>query len=88
MTLLQSQKPKQAKAILQTLLTEGHQDQVVDYLAAMQERKAAKVLAAFKTPQEVVQATALVEALRQRGMFALPAAAGGVVAAAGEGGST
>jgi hypothetical protein len=40
----------------------------VDYLAAMQMRKAAGVLKEFKTPQEVAQASELLELLRRRGV--------------------
>jgi len=67
--LLSAQKPKQAKAMLQAMLTEGEQERVVNYLAAMQNRIAAKVLAEFKDPAEVEQATELVNALRARGVF-------------------
>jgi hypothetical protein len=59
---------KQAKQMLQTLLTQEKKEQVVDYLAAMQMRKAAGVLKEFKTPQEVAQASELLELLRRRGV--------------------
>ena len=38
----------------------------MDYLSAMEERKAAKVLKEFKLPNEVAQAATLIEQLRQR----------------------
>lgn len=69
--LLSAQKPKQAKAMLQTMLADGEQERVVDYLAAMQNRIAAKVLAEFKDPAEVAQATELVNALRMRGVYTM-----------------
>lgn len=61
-------KPKQAKEMFQSLLKDGKEPQVIDYLAAMQLRKAAAVLKEFKTPDEVTQATALVQRLRERGV--------------------
>lgn len=84
--MLESQQPKQAKAILQTMLAAGEQEKVVDYLAAMQERKAAKVLGEFKSAEEVAQAAVLVDALRLRGVFNLPSTADGATVT--KGGST
>jgi chromosome segregation ATPase len=59
------------KRMFQQLLNEGKEDQVVKYLAAMQQRAASGVLQAFETPQEVQQATQLLERLRQRGVHPL-----------------
>jgi alanyl-tRNA synthetase len=59
---------KQAKGMLQDLLKAKKGKEVVDYLAAMQLRKAATVLKEFKTPEEIAQATELVERLRERGV--------------------
>jgi hypothetical protein len=64
--MLEGIPPKQAKQVLQEWLTEGSQEQVVDYLSAMEERKAAKVLKEFKLPNEVEQAATLIDQLRQR----------------------
>jgi len=61
-------KPKQAKKMFQELLTRRRQDQVVTYLAAMNQRKAVMVLKQFKDPDEIVQATELLERLRSRGI--------------------
>lgn len=61
-------KAKQVKQMFQELINKGQADQVVDYLAAMQQRKAAAVLKEFKSPQDVVQAADLLERLRQRGV--------------------
>ncbi len=61
-------KPKQAKQMFQQLVVEGQTDKVVDYLAAMQLRKASKVLGEFKEPNEVAQAKMLLERLRNRGI--------------------
>lgn len=61
-------KPKQTKEIFQELLRQNKTQQVVDYLAAMQLRKAAGVLKEFKTREEVAQATDLVQRLRMRGI--------------------
>lgn len=62
-------KPDQAKLMFQTLLNQGKTDDVVEYLAAMQLRKAAGVLKKFETPPEIEQATQLIEQLRERGVF-------------------
>jgi len=64
--MLEGIPPKQAKAVFQQLLQEGGQPQVVSYLSAMQERKAAAVLKEFKQPNEVAQAAMLIEQLRLR----------------------
>lgn len=64
--MLEGIPPKQAKQVVQEWLTGGDQDQVVDYLSAMEERKAAKVLKEFKLPNEVAQAAVLIEQLRLR----------------------
>jgi len=64
--MLEGIPPKQAKQVIQEWLTGGAQEQVVDYLSAMEERKAAKVLKEFKLPNEVAQAATLIEQLRQR----------------------
>lgn len=64
--MLEGIPPKQAKAVFQELLSSGGQDQVVSYLSAMEERKAAKVLKEFKLPNEIDQAAVLIEELRQR----------------------
>jgi len=64
--MLEGIPPKQAKAVFQELLTSGDESQVVSYLSAMEERKAAKVLKEFKLPNEIDQAAMLIEQLRQR----------------------
>lgn len=64
--MLEGIPPKQAKQVIQRWLNDGAQTQVVDYLSAMEERKAAKVLKEFKLPNEVAQAASLIEELRQR----------------------
>ena len=58
---------KQAKEMVQQYMARGEVDVVVDYLAAMQLRKSAAVLKAFKSPEEIPQATLLLEQLRLRG---------------------
>lgn len=64
--MLEQVPPKQAKQYFQKWLADGLDEQVVDYLSAMEERKAAKVLKEFKLPNEVTQAATLIEQLRQR----------------------
>lgn len=61
-------RAKQAKEMFQQLMAQKKSDQVLEYLAAMQMRKAAAVLKEFKTPAEVAQATELVQRLRERGV--------------------
>ena len=64
--MLEGIPPKQAKGVIQQWLNDGAEEQVIDYLSAMEERKAAKVLKEFKEPNEVAQAATLIEQLRQR----------------------
>ena len=71
--LLEKIKPDQAKQMMQQLLAQGETELVVEYLAAMQVRIAAKVLGSFETPAEIAQATELVERLRVRGIEPMPA---------------
>jgi len=61
-------KPKQAKEMFQELVASGESDQVVEFLAAMNIRKAGAILKQFKDPDEIVQATALLQMLRSRGV--------------------
>ncbi len=61
-------RPRQGKEMMQQLIAEGKTDQVVEYLAAMQLRKAAAILKEFKSPAEVAQAAELVQHLRKRGV--------------------
>lgn len=69
-------RPKQGKQMMQELIAQGKTDQVIDYLAAMQLRKAAAILKEFKTPAETAQAADLVQHLRKRGIDPLIGAAG------------
>ena len=65
---------KQAKAMMTQLVALGQagEIQVVDYLAAMNERKAAEILGQFKDEREIPLATRLIERLRTRGIDPLP----------------
>ncbi|MEX0887706.1 MAG: hypothetical protein WD009_14845 [Phycisphaeraceae bacterium] len=70
-------RPDQTKQMFQSLMDQGQTQQVVDYLAAMQLRLAGRVLQQFQdTPQEIEQATELIERLRRRGVDPLEALAG------------
>lgn len=60
-------KPKQAKDMFLQLIAQGASRQVVEYLTAMQQRKAAAVLREFKAPEEIPVAADLLEQLRLRG---------------------
>ena len=65
--LLESQQPKQGKMIIVELVGTGKMDQAVAYINAMDDRKRAKLLGAFKTPVEQKLATELLEQLRTFG---------------------
>ena len=60
-------------SMFQQLIQQNQTDQVVDYLDAMQVRKAAKVLGQFQSPSEITQATMLLQKLRLRGSHPLAA---------------
>jgi Skp family chaperone for outer membrane proteins len=64
---LEGQKPKDAKAMLMALLDLGQRDQVVAYLANLEEGKRSKVLAEFIKTEPPVAAE-LLERLRTRGL--------------------
>jgi len=65
-TMYESYKPALAKGSFEQLVAQGQKDLVVDYLAAMDGRKAAAVLNQFKQPHEIALATELIDALRVR----------------------
>ncbi len=69
--MLEGIPARQAKQVLQDMLGRGEEQQVVSYLAAMDERKANGVLKEFKTPEEVAQAAQLIEQVRLRSGLAL-----------------
>lgn len=58
---------KQARDMVKQYMAQGKTDEVVDYLAAMQLRKSAGILKAFKSEEEIPQAAELLEKLRDRG---------------------
>jgi len=66
--MIEALKPKQAKAHFQYMMQQGQLTDAVDYLAAMQPRKAGAALREFKEPMEVAQRAELVQQLRQRGV--------------------
>ena len=68
---LEGQKAKDAKAMLQSLLDNQQQDQVVAYLARMDEGKRSKVMAEFAKESPTV-AAGLLERLRTRGVAMSP----------------
>jgi hypothetical protein len=84
----QSLKPKQAKAMLQVLLTTGRQGDVVDYLAAMQLRSRTAILNEFRGDVEAAQAAMLVQQLRDRGIQVESAPAVATPSALTAGGTT
>lgn len=63
---LESQKPKDAKAVLGALLASRQHEQVVAYLAKMEEGKRVKVMAEF-VKEDPALAADLLERLRTRG---------------------
>lgn len=58
---------KQAKGMIQQYIAAGKMEDAVDYLAAMQLRKSAGILKAFKSEEEIPQAALILEELRNRG---------------------
>jgi len=48
--------------------SEQQMERVIDYFAAMQQRKAAAILEEFETEQELLLATQIIEKLRRRGL--------------------
>jgi len=64
---LEQLPPKQAKLMVQEYIAAGQIDDAVDYLAAMQLRKSAGVLKAFKAEEDIPQAAELLQKLRDRG---------------------
>jgi ADP-ribosylglycohydrolase len=67
---LESQKPKDAKDVLQSMIVGGDTDQVVSYLGAMEDRTRGKVLAEFVKVDPALAAD-LLERLRTRGVVPL-----------------
>lgn len=62
-------RPAQVKQMFQHLMDRGQTQQVVDYLAAMQLRRAGRVVQEFRDDDnEIEQAAELIERLRQRGV--------------------
>lgn len=59
---------RQGKEMLVELIGQGRREQAVAYLDAMKPRAASKILREFKSPQEVVLATELLEELRTFGL--------------------
>lgn len=66
--MVEQLKPAAAKVVFEQMIEQGRTDEVIDYLAAMQLRKAGAVLREFKTPRELQTAKDLIERLRQRGV--------------------
>lgn len=65
--LYEAATPKQARKMLETLISDNHMDQAVAYLDSMNVRAASKVLKEFKTDSEIKVATELLEKLRTLG---------------------
>lgn len=66
--LYENMDPELTKQNFLELIKQNKEDQVVDYLSAMQLRKAAKVLGQFEGPKDVAVATRLIQRLRERGV--------------------
>jgi hypothetical protein len=69
--LLERIKPKQAMQMFMKMVQDERRSQVVEYLAAMNLRKAASVLKQFKTDDEITVASDLLKALKA-GRIKLP----------------
>lgn len=72
---LEALPPKQVKGVIDAYMDAGEGDLAVDYLAAMQIRKSAGVLKAFKAEEDLPRAALLIEKLRTRSEAAARAAA-------------
>ena len=66
--LYENLDPELAKKNFLELIKQDQEDQVVDYLSAMQLRKAAKVLGQFEGAKETAIVTRLIQRLRERGV--------------------
>ena len=64
---LEQLPPNQAKGMIQQYIAAGKTTDAVDYLAAMQLRKSAGILKAFKSEEEIPTAAMLLDELRNRG---------------------
>ncbi len=71
LSTLEGQKPKDAKQVLRAMLDQKQSDQVVAYLAKMEEGKRTKVLAEF-VKDDASLAAELLERLRTRGIVVPP----------------
>lgn len=67
---LEQLPPKQAKGVIEEYMAAGRLDDAVDYLAAMQLRKSAGILKAFKGEEDIENAALLIHKLRERGQVA------------------
>lgn len=65
--MFEHMKPELVKQLFGKLLDDGQIQRVVTYLAAMNLRKATKVLSEFKEPQEIAMGVKLLEMLRKGG---------------------
>ncbi|MGQ0628794.1 MAG: hypothetical protein ACT4PL_11930 [Phycisphaerales bacterium] len=72
---LESQKPKDAYAVLRAMIDQKQQEQAITYLAAMEETKRAKVLTEFIKADDKL-AAGLLEDLRAHGVAGAEKAAG------------
>lgn len=68
--MIEQLEPVAAKAVFQQLIDQGNDEQVIEYLVAMELRKAGAVLREFTTPDEMRQAKELIQKLRHRGIDA------------------
>lgn len=71
---LEGLKAREAKAMLDSMMTQGLNDQVIAYLAKMDEKKRSSIVAEFAKERPVVAAD-LLERLRTRGVVAAEPAA-------------
>ena len=68
LTTLSGLKPKDAKAVLSTLLEESKKEEVISYLSEMDDRIRTKVMSEFIKAGEEKLAADLLESLRLRGL--------------------
>ena len=72
LSTLSGLKPKDAKSLLSTLLTQQKDEEVISYLSAMEDRTRTAIITEFIKAGEDQLAANLLESLRMRGLEAAP----------------
>ncbi len=67
---LESVKPSQAKLLISDMLKKGEKQEVVTLLAEMNDSKRSKIIAEFRTPEEINELADILRSLREGGAMA------------------